>query len=245
MALLDNIIAYWKLEESSGNRADEVGSNTLSDINTVTGNTGKLGDAAQFTRANVEYLSISDNTDLSTGDIDFSFSFWLYLDVKNVTMQILSKWLSSGGNQAYVCNYDTIGDRLQFLVSSTGSGGVTTVVANNFGAVSTGTFIFVVCWHDAAANTINIQINNGTVNSAAHSGGVFDGTAEFRIGTLGDENNPVDGRIDAVGFWKKVLSSGERTLLYNSGNGLDHPFPDPPDVGIEGQIYSSSQGVYV
>ena len=43
MALTDSIVAYWKLEEASGSRADVVGGNTLTDNNTVTGNPGKLG----------------------------------------------------------------------------------------------------------------------------------------------------------------------------------------------------------
>lgn len=30
-----------------------------------------------------------------------------------------------------------------------------------------------------------------------------------------------DGRIDSVGFWKRVLNFDERTQLYNSGNGLE------------------------
>ena len=33
-ALYTNLIAYWKLDEASGNRADSKGSNTLTDTNT-------------------------------------------------------------------------------------------------------------------------------------------------------------------------------------------------------------------
>jgi hypothetical protein len=74
------------------------------------------------------------------------------------------------------------------------------------------------------ANTINIQVDNATVNSAAYSAGVADGANGFRLGA---QDNGVDfwnGRIDAVGFWKRVLSGAEVTSLYNSGNGREHPF---------------------
>jgi hypothetical protein len=34
----------------------------------------------------------------------------------------------------------------------------------------------------------------------------------------------LDGRVDEFGVWKRVLSAGERALLYNSGLGLAYPF---------------------
>ena len=64
-----NLIAYWKLDEASGTRNDSKGANHLTDNNTVTQAVGKVGNAAQFTLANSEYLSIADNADLSAGDI--------------------------------------------------------------------------------------------------------------------------------------------------------------------------------
>ena len=54
MALTDNLIAFWQLEEASGVRYDSEGSNNLTDNNTVTSATGVVGDAAQFTRSNSE-----------------------------------------------------------------------------------------------------------------------------------------------------------------------------------------------
>ena len=36
--------------------------------------------AGQFTAANSEYLSHAHNSDLSTGDIDFTFAVWVYAD---------------------------------------------------------------------------------------------------------------------------------------------------------------------
>ncbi len=41
MALTDSLVAMWRLEESSGNRSDSQGSNTLTDTNTVGSGTGK------------------------------------------------------------------------------------------------------------------------------------------------------------------------------------------------------------
>ena len=89
-----------------------------------------------------------------------------------------------------------------------------------------------MAWHDAASNTTNIQVNDGTVDSVSHSGGVYNGTADFALGALfiGTPSYHFDGLVDEVGFWKRVLTSQERTDLYNSGSGLEYPFGSSPSV---------------
>src|SRR3990167_8248201 len=75
-----SLMAYFKLDEASGTRVDSKSTNDLTDNNTVTQAVGKVANAAQFTSANSEYLSIGDTLDLSTGDIDFTISGWMYPD---------------------------------------------------------------------------------------------------------------------------------------------------------------------
>lgn len=219
--LTDSIVAYWDLDEASGTRVDDPGANDLTDNNTVTSNTGLISNAAQFTAANSEYLSRSDNTDLSTGNIDFTFVAWAYLDSKGANRSIVSKY-SSSANREYNLYYGTTADRFIFEVSSDGTA-VTTVTANNLGIPAISTWYFVVAWHDAANDTLNIQVNNGTVDSVSYSAGVFDSTAPFMIGA---RNGAMfwNGMLDEVGFWKRTLTAGERTQLYNSGAGCTYNF---------------------
>ena len=231
MALTDNLISFWKLGEVSGTRFDSVGSNDLTDNNTVTQAAGKIGDAAQFTKANSESLTHVDNASLSTGDIDFSFAMWVYLDSKNTQQQYVCKY-AGGGQVEYTLFYASSLDRFRWVVSHNGSteAGIT---ADTFGAVSINTWYFLACWHDSIANTINISVNDGGVDSLAHSLGVFDSTATLQVGAIlpAAPINFVDGRMDAIGFWKKVLPANERTELYNSGDGLEYPFtPLPPPI---------------
>ena len=175
--------------------------------------------AAQFTRANSESLSIGDNTDLSTGNIDFTLAAWVYLDSKpgaGAFMAIAGKYVSP--NREYRLIWDSVDDRFKFQVSDTGANAVT-VIASTFGAPALGTWYLVKGWHDSVANTINIQINDGAVDSGAHSAGVYDGTAGFEIGAA-NTSSTWDGRLMCVGFWKSVLSSTLRTTLYNYGSPL-------------------------
>ena len=226
MALIDNIIAFWKLGEADGaSRLDSVGSNNLADNATVTQIGGKIGNAAHFAQASSQFLSIADNTDLSTGDIDFTFACWVWIDSKvGADMQIVSKWKTAGALREWVLQWVGGGtDRYRFIVSGL-TEAISTVDANNFGVPPTGAWHFIVCWHDATANTINIQVNNGSINSTAHTDGVRDAAASFVIGTLDEAASFWNGRVDAAGFWKKVLPSGEKTELWNGGAGLEYPF---------------------
>jgi hypothetical protein len=50
----------------------------------------------------------------------------------------------------------------------------------------------------------------------------FDSTNSVRIGSDPSGTRYLDGRVDNVGFWKRVLTAQDRTDLYNSGKGLDY-----------------------
>ena len=103
--------------------------------------------------------------------------------------------------------------------------------AGNFGSPSTAAWIFIVAWHDSSANTINIKVNNGTANSASYSSGVNDDTSPFVLGATNTGAGFMDGRIDQVGVWKRVLTADEQTFLYNNGNGRAYAGLDMPGSG--------------
>lgn len=217
-SLQSKAVASWKLEEASGSRVDKKGGHTLTDNNTVTQADGKVGKAASFAAASSEYLSITDNAALSGGDRSFTIAAWLYTESQAAAMEAVTKWHPTGNQREYALEYLDSSDRLRFLITQDGSTQVV-ATASNFGAVPNQTWMFVVAWHDATANTINIQVNNGTANSTAHTTGVLDGTADFVIGALGNASTFWNGRIDEVTFFNAVLTAAEKTWLYNAGNG--------------------------
>jgi hypothetical protein len=221
MALTDNLIAYWKLDETSGNAADSVGSNTLTDNNTVGTAAGKVGTCRDFESSSTEFLSITDNADLSFGNEDFTITGWINFESLGVRWFPFGKVSGAGATEYYV-DYDSSSTRVRFAVGNGSTVG--TVSATNLGAPSTATWYFVVAWHDATANTVNIQVNNGTPNSASFSDGCADLGGGFSIGKGGDFGTYYDGLVDEVGIWGRVLTSDERTALYNSGNGTTYPF---------------------
>jgi hypothetical protein len=219
-SLYQGLQVYYNLDEASGGRsaAFQNASLSLTDNNTVTSTTGKLGLAAQFTRANQESLTVADNASLSFGsNTNFTISCWVNFTSLTGGEALIGKWNVFGsGQREYEILYLAGGtQRFQFSVTTNGTT-ITTVTANNFGAASTSTWYFVVASYDGS--NISINVNNGTANTATFTAGVFDGSSNFAIGNDSD-GDFMDGLIDMVAVWKRTLSAAELAYLYNSGNG--------------------------
>ncbi len=234
MALTDNLVAVWC--EAAAPSTDESGAGEgLTDHGTVGTTTGTVGTAGVWTTANsTQYLSHVDDANLSSGDIDFTIAAWIYLTAKTKNYPcIVGKASSDAGTIEYNLLFRTSADTFELTWNTT-----IEVRSTTFGSPSLNTWYYVVAWHDATANTINICVNAGTADSAADNGGT-DTNKGFAIGTLGeyiDTSSTWDGRLNQVAMWKRVLTAGERTSLYNAGAGLAFaswtPFPGDEDEGI-------------
>jgi hypothetical protein len=217
------LIADWALEEASGTRADSeptAPAHNLADNNTVTSAVGVVGNCALFVKANNESLTETDTADISTGDIDFGLAGWVKLVTKTASQSIIGHWGASAGTRSWRFYYNSSNSRFEFHVSSDGSATAVTQVASTFGAPATNVFYFFYVAHDSVNNTVNISINNGTVDSTSYSSGSFNATAEFQMGGFGSGGLWVDGYLDQVRFYKKVLTAAEVTRLYNGGTGM-------------------------
>ena len=211
--LLQNLVAYWRLEEASGSRVDATGrGNTLTSNSAVGVVAGRVNSGASFIASSGQYLSIADNADLSTGNIDFTVAAWVYFDTVADNRGVVGKW-AAGANE-YIIRVS--GVTIEFRV---GDQAQVNGDAANGGEVLTGTWYFVVAWHDAAADILRIQVNNGTPAGVSYTFGVADLGTDFRIGYNQNDNVFMDGRIDEVGLWKRVLTTAERADLYYAGSG--------------------------
>jgi hypothetical protein len=220
-SLLTSLVAYWKLDEASGTRNDSVGANHLTDNNTVMSTTGKVGDAADLVRANSESLSIADNAALSVGDIDFTVGAWVKFNLNGASFPSTFHLVSKTGGSADEYWLESDGYNFRFRVYAGGN----LYSATEAITVVSGTWYYLVGWHDATANTVNLIVNNGTPTSTSTTGAVPDNSnSSFNIGRYGSGVFYDDGQVDEVGLWKRLLTSDERTELYNSGNGKTYPF---------------------
>jgi hypothetical protein len=233
-ALQANMVAYWPGDEASGNLLDaHTGNYDGTDAASVTSGTGLVyASARQYTAANSEFHYIGDNAALSTGDIDFTIAFWINVDSLGANRYCVSKVGYANGQGEFLVGVADTNVLFFRVYDGTWATAVGYVAAATQGAISTGNWYFVVAWHDSVANTVNIQVNAGTVDSAATTGAVGDSTASLFIGAVGSNEtgggNFTDGRIGPTMFWKSagggggVLSAAQRTALYNAGAGLTY-----------------------
>lgn len=225
MSLLTNLVSYWKLDEALGDAIDAHASNDLAD-NTVGSTFGKINGAREFSPAGSDYFSHASNSELTTGDIDFTVAAWVYRDTDPTEgfRQILSKWSATEEEGEYLLDGgQSNGGKFRFAVRS----GATFYSVTEPNAYSAEAWYYVIGWHDSVNNSLNIQVNNGTVESASHSAGVNSHAGSSVVmgalgGFLGSSGGYWDGRIDECGFWKRVLTTQERTDLYNGGSGLSY-----------------------
>jgi len=225
---LTNLISYWPLNESSNGsapvtRADAHNGNDLTDNDNKPSGTGLVYSlAADFPTAGA--LIHTDNAPLSMGNIDFTFAAWANLSDKTANRFILSKGNILGGGSEYRLYYDQPTNRFTMSVNgSLANGDGSLARADGLGSPSVDTWYFVVGWYDSTANLTRICVNDGTVTDGqAQSLGAVDGDGIFAVGYALGVDEFWLGQIGPVMVWKRLLTSGEITTLYNGGAGLTY-----------------------
>lgn len=220
MAIIDSLVACYELNEASGNALDAHDDNDLTDTNNV----GSTGTARDFERDSSQYFTLADNTDLSFGDEALTIVAFAQLESKPGASDLSIIQKTSGGSGEYFLQYrnsDSV-DRFAFVVyGATGFGSEGKVLAETIGSPALDTPYFVVCWHDPTNNVVGIQVNDGTANTTAHSAGIFDGNGAFQLSGV-EFGNYFDGLLWKVAIWRRVLTTEEKTWLYNSGTGRSY-----------------------
>jgi hypothetical protein len=237
MALNTGLISYYSFDDTS----DSAGTNTLTN-HSATFVTGKVGNAANFVAASSQYTSLASNSSVQTGDIDFSLAAWVKLSSKGAIRPIVTKWNNTLNKREYALYYDNSSNAFVFQVSSNGTA-TALIAATALGSPSLNTQYYVVAWHDSVLNTINICVNNGTVNSAAYSAGVFVSDSELRIGgavAIGGAQQYMDGQLDEVLFSKRIFTSAEITDLFNANAGRNYAYIAGATITIAGSVVSTS-----
>jgi len=216
--MLDSAKAGWTFNETSGTRVDVIGNNDLTDNNTVGYTTGVADNAADLEADNSESLSITDNADLSMGDI--AFEIFIYVKPESTPGNyIFSKWNSNtGSHREYFLELKSNG-KFEFEVTEDGtSSNRSTVDSDTFGAASTGTFYHTRVWHDPVANIIGVAVWDTVTeqwdeDTVSHSGGVFDGPTTFFFGLVNGNSGYFDGAIDSCLVRKKLSSVAELSFM--------------------------------
>ena len=225
--LLTGLVAYWGLDEASGNALDKhSGGLTLTQANSPGADTGKVYSTARTGNGNNQYFSRASETAIQVGDIDFCVAAWVYLTNTSAQHLIASQYRFGDNHRVWFFDYLNTTNRFRFAISGDGVN-ATIVTANNFGAPSGSTWYLIYVYHDATANQIGISVNNGTADTQTHTTGASTDTVaplaiQAFFNTTGIAAGTTwQGRLGPVAMWKnRTLSADDRTLLWNGGAGL-------------------------
>ncbi len=218
-------VSFWNADESSGNMADAVGSNTLTNNNTATFTTGLIGNAADLERGSSQYFSIADAS--QTG-LDFTGNFSLALWTRfesvlgaSTETAIMGKW--GTGQRSYLMSLDTFGGTfIDCSISSTGSDADTRQWTWN---PTTATWYHVVWTFNDSSKLNRVYIDGSSLGDRTSTLTPFNGSGEFQLGYRGEGSiNYADGLQDMIGAWNVELTEAQVLELYNGGAGIQYPF---------------------
>lgn len=231
MALTDNLVSYYKLDESSGNAADSVGSNTLTNNNSTAFATGKINNGADL-----ELTSSNSLSKTSPVDVAFTSSFTINCWVKPESLSsdgtrlvIASKYYDGSVRGWYFGLAESSGadnTKLHARLGNT-AGSAAVDYYSNTGAVAAGTWAMVTMVFDDTSDLVRFYVNGTAWGTTAKTDQIAASSANLYIGAEGNNGSPnqfFDGLLDEVGIWSRALSAAEVISLYNASIGKQYPF---------------------
>lgn len=211
--LLTSITAYWKLDASSGNASDSVGTNTMVNTNSMSYTAGIVGNAINCDGTHNLLGSL-----VSSAITNFSMNQWVKLTSTSQTGEFFHNGSpgSASNNGVALCVGNGTG--------CANAGNKLTAQFYGLAFVDTGTNIGAAGWHMVTltrdTTTTRFYVDGvATANTSA----LTPVTSTSQATICGDDT-PFTGAIDEVGFWNRQLTQAEITSLYNSGAALQYPF---------------------
>jgi hypothetical protein len=218
MALTDNILAYWNLNNNGSGGVSLIDSTpngyTLTNNGSVTNGTGIIGGDAVYdgTGGNLT----TDILDIG-GATSLSLSFWINTtDDSTGDIHLLGKWDGGAGSDSFLAYLNS--GVLTFYTCDGSSNYFIDAISDVFD----GSWHHVVCvFADSTMELFVDGVSQGTVvaGSSLASGAGF-GVGNSTFNSVGLYN----GSIDETGVWNRTLSQADVTKLYNGGAGLTYPF---------------------
>ena len=220
-----NLVAYYTMNDSSGNPIDSTGNySTIADNITAYSSTGIVGTSLNFTRTAADNGSFVYNaSNLGITDYPLSFNLWINTNTEvGAERGLISLIKVVGGGY----NRDTI------AIDSSNNIKITTSNDDNIHGSVTGANIVNNSWVMVTAvfsgdaqrglwvNGVNIgndttdipfKVRNqfviGSVNTGAEIPSIY---------------NPITAKLDEIGIWDRVLTEAEIDDLYNNGTGMTY-----------------------
>lgn len=222
MALTDNIVAYYKLDEDAGvTLVDAVATQNLTASSTSILNASGFLNRCIF--PNKLYTAAALPALTTAGSI----SFWFKNNDKTAVDNAIAGRQESGlTNFEWLISIILTTGKMNFWIES--SGGQVAIISN--ADVSDNSWKHcVLTWSYGNANDMKMYID-GVLQTATATSGNAPSAATPKLGGVlrgGVGTWDFTGYIDEFAIWSRVLTLPEVQALYNSGLGFTYPFVVP------------------
>ena len=180
-----------------------------------------------FTRSSSQRFTLGNNADFQQDATkSYGVFVWVNMDteVASADQYVISKAISNFEWAVYFNNASGA-DRFGFFIGPGTGGGVQVENADNFGSPDEDTWYMIAGWYDpASSGTVNISINDESVDSEARSITIGTNTVNIEIGAVNSGDHTWGGPMSNL-YWFKAdaaPSAAEISDFYN---------PDESDVG--------------
>lgn len=224
------LVSLWRFEDSGNLGLDTMSAaNNLTNNNTATQGTGKVGNCVTFAAASSQYLSIASNATLQAGAGDFWLSGWAKRTV-NLTTAVLAGKRNTTATTAASMEYGVIcfAGQIRFAASD---GSAQTQVTSS--SLAEDVWLHFFAWF--SSGRVYLRTDNGAITSNTRAT-VQSSTFAFTVGARADGTAGFfDGSMDEVAFGKTAvgalgdgtngtLANEISTTLHNGGAGLAWPW---------------------
>jgi len=226
-SLLTNLVAYYKLDELSGNPVDSSGNGfNLVNNGTTTYTQAMIANGADFGATNTtKSLTITQNLGITGGNI--TMTCWVKMNTEIGSGEQYFMFQESATNRnGYDITYSYNGGSRQILFRRLRKG----VVQGGYNhSITLGTSNYYHLGLTYSSSTITAYVNGVSVGTASQSGAGTGGTTfdRFAIGASYSDNTislRASAIIDEVGVWSRALTAAEMLEDFKNGAANQHPF---------------------
>lgn len=201
-----SLAAYYPLDEASGTRRDLLGLNPLTSNNAVGTTAGQWGPAALFVAASSQYLSHADTAALRiTPTTGWTVDGWVRITSASGSFAFVAK-SNTGNNGEYQLYCQA--NNWAWLVKDNSANN--TVDATGAPPTVANTWTYVCGWYDPVHGQLGIQVDTNPPLLKAVAFTPATSAQEFRLGARANGSLLLDGALQHVGLWSRVLSDRER-----------------------------------
>jgi hypothetical protein len=220
--LSNNLIAYWSFDETSGSRADSVGTNTLTAVNTPPSTNGLQGNALLTTRSGNRYVTgvnSSNSLPLFTYT-NWSMSWWqksLNADASGIS----GVWGDASANDRFMFQlYPTAYSNVNFQINVFNGTSVTALGSTNLGIINSNWNQITLQYTGTNTQVWTNSVLAFTFNSALNI--VTNRTPGIAFGGRYVNGSPTSFEtavFDEYAVFNRCLASNELSWLFNAGSG--------------------------